>query len=111
MAKVNKIVSVKESAGIWKSKGLPGLPDLSLAAGSPAAGAGVDVSRPFTVNGKEYPALPGFAKGYFKGKAPAAGALQSHEKMTYFNEKFRKTEAAMKMLAAFGIKMPVPGVK
>jgi hypothetical protein len=68
-------------------------------------------SSDYTVNGKKYPALPGFKKGYFKGKSPAFGALQQHEDMAFFKEKFRKTSEAMKMLSTYGIKMPVPGVK
>ena len=107
----NKIVNVKDSENIWNKNGLAGLPDLSLAENSPALAGAVDVSKPFAVNGKKYPALPGFNKGYFKGKSPAFGALQQHEDMAFFNERFRKTAAAMKMLSTFGIKMPVPGVK
>ena len=109
--KINKVVGVKESEVIWNRNDLPGLPDLSLAQGSPAARAGVDISQPFTVNGKTYPALLGFKPGYFKGSAPAAGALQEHESMAFFADKFKKAVSAMKMLEGFGIKMPVPGIK
>ena len=99
VAKFNKFLNLKQSEKIWKGGGLPGLPDLSLAPGSPALEAGVDVSRPFTVNGKNYPAFPGLAPGYFKGKAPAAGALQAGESMAFFNDLFLKGERAVKMLA------------
>ena len=109
--KQNKILGVKESEKLWNKNAVPGLPDLSLAPDSPALNAAVDISKPFTVNGKKYPALPGFKKGYFKGKSPAFGALQQHEDMAFFKEKFRKTSEAMKMLSTYGIKMPVPGVK
>ncbi|MBR2910979.1 MAG: hypothetical protein IKC05_05170, partial [Lentisphaeria bacterium] len=85
--------------------------DLSLAENSPALSGAVDVSNPFTVNGKTSPALPGFKRGYFKGSTPAFGALQQHEDMTFFNERYRKTTAAIKMLQRFGIKMSVPGIK
>ena len=107
----NKIANVEDTENIWNRNGLAGLPDLSLAENSPALSGAVDVSKPFTVNGKKYPALPGFKRGYFKGKNPAFGALQQHEDMTFFNERFCKNVAAMKMLSTFGIKMPVPGVK
>jgi hypothetical protein len=107
----NKIVSVKDTENIWNKNGLAGLPDLSLAENSPALSGAVDVSKPFTVNGKTYPALPGFKKGYFKGSTPAFGALQQNEDMAFFNERYRKTTATIKMLQRFGIKMPVPGIK
>ena len=98
VAKFNKFLNLKQSERIWKGGGLPGLPDLSLAPDSPALGTGVDVSRPFTVNGKNYPAFPGLKPGYFKGGAPAAGALQEGESMAFFNGLFLKGEKAVKML-------------
>ena len=107
--KQNKVLTVRETEKIWNKNAIPGLPDLSLAPDSPALDSAVDVSKPFTVNGRTYPALPGFNKGYFKGKAPAYGALQSGEDMAFFNGKFRKAAEAMKMLSNYGIKMPVPG--
>ena len=97
--KMNKILDKKATEGLWNRNGLPGLPDLSLAPGSPALGAGVDVSKPFTVNGKTFPARPGFATGYFKGSAPAAGALQEGESARRFTDMHRKAEAAVKMIA------------
>ena len=72
---------------------------MTLAPNSPALEAGIDISRPFTVNGKSYPAFPGFAPGYFKGKAPAAGALQAGESMERFIVLHRRAEEAVKMLA------------
>ena len=99
VAELNRIVDVEHAAGIWNKNDLPGLPDLTLAPGSPALEAGVDISRSFTVNGKNYPAFPGFAPGYFKGKAPAAGALQEGESMARFIELHRRAESAAKMLA------------
>ena len=99
VAKINKVLDLKASQNIWNRNGLPGLPDLTLAPGSPALEAGIDVSRPFTVKGKTYPALPGFGPGYFKGKAPAAGALQQGETMARFIDMFRRSEEVLKMLA------------
>ena len=96
--KFNRALTQEDSGRIWKKGGLPGLPDLSLAPGSPALETGIDISRPFTVNGKTYPAFPGFEPGYFKGKAPAAGALQAGESMAFFNNLFLKGEKAAKML-------------
>ena len=98
VAKVNKVVPASQTALIWNKKDIAGLPDVTLAANSPALEAGVDVSKPFTVRGKNYPALPGFAPGYFKGKAPAAGALQQGESQERFIAMHRKAEAAIKML-------------
>ncbi len=96
--KVNKVVPASQTEKLWNKKDIPGLPDVTLAAGSPALEAGVDVSRPFTVRGKNYPALPGFKPGYFKGKAPAAGALQQGESQASFIAMHKKAEAALKML-------------
>ena len=97
--KVNRILDRKATERLWNRNNLPGLPDLSLAPGSPALGAGVDVSKPFTVNGKTFPALPGFAPGYFKGPAPAAGALQEGESFRRFADMHRRAEAAVRMIA------------
>jgi len=94
----NRALTREETRRVWKQGGLPGLPDLSLAPGSPALETGIDISRPFTVNGKTYPALPGFAPGYFEGKAPAAGALQKGESMARFTAMHRRAEAAVGML-------------
>ena len=99
VAKVNKVLDLKSSQTIWNKNDLPGLPDLTLSPGSPALEAGLDVSRPFTVKGKTYPAMPGFAPGYFKGKAPAAGALQEGESMARFIGMYRRSEEALKMIS------------
>ena len=98
VARVNKVLTVESSRKLWNTNDLPGLPDLTLAPGSPALEAGVDVSKPFTLNGKQFPALPGFKPGYFTGKAPAAGALQGGESMARFIVLHRRAEAAVKML-------------
>jgi hypothetical protein len=47
-------------------------------------------------SGRTIPALPGFAPGYFKGKAPAAGAFQSGESQKKFFDMHRK---ALKSIA------------
>ena len=71
---------------------------MTLAPNSPALGAGIDLSRSFTVKGKKFPAFPGLKPGYFKGKAPAAGALQKGESQELFNAMHRRAEATVKML-------------
>ena len=52
------------------------MPDFRLPAKSPALHAGIDLSRPFSVQGKPYKPLPGMKPGYFTGKAPNLGAVQ-----------------------------------
>ena len=96
--KANLLIDEKASAALWNSKKVPGLYDVTLAANSPALGAGIDISKPFTYRGKNYPAFPGFAPGYFKGKAPAAGALQAGEDMQLFIDIYKKAEKAMKIV-------------
>ena len=96
--KVNKVLDAKESRKIWNKHDLPGLPDLTLAPDSPALEAGIDISKPFTANGKQYPAFPGFKPGYFKGKAPAAGAFQAGESMDRFIGMHRRAEKISQML-------------
>jgi hypothetical protein len=98
VAEKNRVINEKVTEKLWNKKDIPGLPDVTLAADSPALEAGVDVSRPFTVRGKNYPALPGFKPGYFKGKAPAAGALQQGESQARFIAMHKKAEAAVNML-------------
>ena len=97
--KINKVLDFEQSKKIWNTNDLPGLPDLTLAPDSPALEAAIDVSKPFTAFGKDYPALPGFKPGYYTGKAPAAGALQLGESMEHFIEMFRRASETKKMLA------------
>lgn len=52
-----------------------GSPGIRLAEDSPARGAGLDLSRPFSVQGRDFPALPGMEPGYFTGDAPDLGAI------------------------------------
>ena len=98
VVKVSKILDVKETKKIWNKNDLSGLPDLTLAQDSPALEAGIDISKPFMVRGKEHPALPGFKPGYFKGKAPAAGAFQAGESMDRFIGMHRRAEKISQML-------------
>jgi hypothetical protein len=98
IARRNRLIGVEESKKIWNTQGVAGLPDLTLKAASPAHGSAIDISRSFTANGKKYSALPGFAPGYFKGKAPAAGAFQAGEDQKKFFEMHKKTEDTIKVL-------------
>src|SRR5262249_2948949 len=52
-------------------------PDLTLPASSSAREAGIDLSKPFSFNGIDYPPLPGMLPGYFAGNAPDIGAVQT----------------------------------
>lgn len=49
---------------------------LPVAADSPLRGAGLDLSKPWTLDGETHPALPGMTAGYFVGGAPTLGAVQ-----------------------------------
>jgi hypothetical protein len=53
------------------------LPDFALPSGSEARNAGIDLSKPFIIDGITYPALPGMTPGYFSGSKPDLGAVQS----------------------------------
>ena len=53
--------------------------DYRLAADSPARAMGIDLSKPWTLDGKTHPALPGMTPGYFEGAKPDAGAFQYHK--------------------------------
>ena len=56
-----------------------GTREFILPEGSAARGGGLDLSRPFSICGRDYPAMPGMAPGYFSGSAPDLGALQRGE--------------------------------
>lgn len=92
----NKVAGIEDTKKLWNGRDVPGLPDVSLKSDSPARGCGVDVSGSFTVNGRSFPALPGFAPGDFKGKTPDAGALQYGESMQKFIRMHRNAERLMK---------------
>ena len=98
IARRNKVIGVDETKNLWNSKNVPGLPDVTLKAASPAAGCAIDLSKPFTVNGKKFAAFPGFKAGYFKGKAPAAGAFQAGESQKKFIEMHKKSEKVIAVL-------------
>ena len=53
-----------------------GTSQLNLASDSTARAMGLDLSKPWTVNGVTRPALPGMTPGYFSGSTPNAGAIQ-----------------------------------
>jgi len=69
----------------WKRDSL-----FSVLKDSPFRGKGVDLSKKFIINGKEYEPLPGMKSGYFKGKNPDLGALQFGE--TFDSIKFKVLE-------------------
>jgi len=52
------------------------LPDFYLPEGSPARESGIDLSRPFTIDGETHDPLPGMEPGYFAFSAPDRGAVQ-----------------------------------
>ncbi len=52
-------------------------PDFGLPKNSSARGAGLDLSKPFELRGRKYQPLPGMDRGYFKGRQPDLGAVQS----------------------------------
>ena len=47
--------------------------------GHPAKASGIDVSRPFVIDGRTYGPLPGFEPGYFQGAAPDMGWINRGE--------------------------------
>ena len=96
--KENVFIDEKTTSTLWNNKKIPGLYDVTLAKNSPALGVGIDISKPFTYKGKKYPALPGFAPGYFKGKAPAAGAFQEGESQEHFVKMYRKALKAIEIV-------------
>ena len=63
---------VNEGRLLWPA----GTPDFILPEKSAARGGGLDLSKPFSICGRKYPALPGMEQGYFSGDAPDMGALQ-----------------------------------
>ena len=62
-----------EGQRLWPEETVP---DFRLPANCTARRAGLDVSRPFDLNGTTYPPLPGMQPGYFPGDTPDLGALQ-----------------------------------
>jgi len=60
-------------AVIWDDAEMPGfvLPEQST-----ARDGGLDLSKPFSANGRQYGPLPGMSSGYFSGAGPDMGAVQ-----------------------------------
>ena len=97
--KTNRSIGIVKPEKIWNNHGKYGLPDVTVSAGSPAAECGIDITRAqLGKEGRMMPKLPGFAPGYFKGKAPAAGAFQIGDSEEKFYEMHRRAEEASKML-------------
>ena len=97
--KVNRSIGIVKHEKIWNAESVPGLPDVTLKAGSPALECGIDITKSKVgKEGRQLPELPGFAPGYFKGKAPAAGAFQAGDSQKKFFEMHRKTEEVSKVL-------------
>ena len=96
--KENVFIDEKSTSTLWNNKKIPGLYDVTLAKNSPALGVGIDISKPFTYKGRNYPALPGFTPGYFKGKAPAAGAFQEGESQAHFVKMYQKALKAIEIV-------------
>ncbi len=65
----------KQYSIIWDVSNLPKfkLPVDVDSTGSNAIGAGINLSEPNTIAGKNIPALPGMDSGYFEGSAPDMG--------------------------------------
>lgn len=66
----NKIV---KDGQLWSTSTVP---NFKLNNNSSARSMGIDLSKPWTLAGKNHPALPGMKPGYFEGKRPDAGAIQ-----------------------------------
>jgi hypothetical protein len=62
----------QEGRLLWET----GMINFTLPETSAARNSGIDLSKPFSICGKDYSALPGMEPGYFSGKAPHMGALQ-----------------------------------
>lgn len=69
--------TVADGQTMWPASKLP---DFALTADSGARGKGIDLSKPFTLDGKTYDPLPGMKPGYFRGAAPDCGAVQLGER-------------------------------
>ena len=104
VADFNRVSPFEKLDSIWVDGSIKPdkLPDARLKADSVAAECAVDVSKDFVFRGYKVQALPGFKPGYYKGKAPAAGAIQmgDDEKMQHFNMLYERFEKARKYLPA-----------
>ena len=96
VGKYNRIIPAEKAADICTALYDTAFPDVRLKENSPALECAVDISKPGKFKNIDVPALPGFAQGYFKGKAPAAGALQQGddklmEKFNTLNKKLSES--------------------
>src|SRR5262245_53704835 len=69
--------NVTNMVPVWPSKEVA--TDFTLPDGHPAKASGIDVSKPFTINGRTFGPLPGFESGYFEGAAPDRGWIYREE--------------------------------
>jgi hypothetical protein len=60
------------------------MPDFTLPLDSPAREGGIDLSRSFVIEGKQFDPLPGMEPGYFSGSRPDLGAIQGSSPSTSF---------------------------
>ncbi len=102
--KNNRALSLKESNRIWKAGRVSGMPQMALSADSSAVECGVDISKPYTYKGKKYEPLPGFKAGFFKGKAPYAGALQKGAQDDHFRKLYDRGTRAVEMMKKMNFK-------
>jgi hypothetical protein len=102
--KNNCAISLETSKKMWAPGKTSGMPQMALAPDFSAAACGVDISKPYTYKGKKYEPLPGFKEGYFKGKAPFAGALQKNESDAFFRELYDKGQRAVDMMKKMNFK-------
>ena len=102
--KNNRALSLETSKKMWAPGKTSGMPQMALAADFSPAECGVDISKPYTYKGKKYDALPGFKSGYFKGKAPFAGALQKNESDALFRKLYDKGQRAVDMMKKMSYK-------
>ena len=100
VGKFNRMVPAEKMADICVAVQSTTFPDVRLKENSPALECAVDVSKPGKFNNIDIPAFPGFAPGYFKGKAPAAGALQlgDDKLMENFNLLNKKLSESIEMV-------------
>ncbi|MBR7119265.1 MAG: right-handed parallel beta-helix repeat-containing protein [Lentisphaeria bacterium] len=98
IVKRNRVLPFEERKNIWSNRSVNAIPDITLAKNSHALGVGIDVSKPFSYRGRDYSAMPGFKPGYFKGSAPAAGALQPGEGMEHYLMLAERLDSARKLI-------------